>query len=92
MCGAQGIDRSTSRGRYNWRALVSRAQVGRNSARFGAAGSLTHTKTLAYFGRLQSGAMTFAPLRNRGGVEFFVVRSCDESYNAFAQHQITRLT
>jgi hypothetical protein len=47
---------------------------------------------LAYFGRLQSGAMTFAPLRNRGGVEFFVVRSCDESYNAFAQHQITRLT
>jgi hypothetical protein len=41
--------------------------------------------------RLQSGAMTFAPLRNRDGVEFFVVRSCDESHNAFAQHQITRL-
>ena len=40
---------------------------------------------------LQSGAMTLAPLRDRNSVESFVVRSCDEPYNAFADHQITRL-
>jgi hypothetical protein len=50
-------------------------------------------KAACLFGEwgLQSGAMTLAPLRDRNSVESFVVRSCDEPYNAFAHHQITRL-
>ena len=67
--------------------------VGRNSARFGAAVFLDLHQDVCLLRewRLQSGAMALAPLHNRDGVEFLVVRSCDESYNAFAQHQITRL-
>jgi hypothetical protein len=85
MCGAQCIDRSTLHGRYIAHARPARAP-GRERGALRPAVFLD--PLLWSFGTI-SRAVDLAPREHSDCIDFFAIRSFDETHAALAMHQIT---